>query len=422
MNPKTLFSAIGSAKSVKLGLASNPESSSAWVKTLVDPAHAREYGCRGIPDENQQPTLVLCGRQTYTINLNSFYTSDNRVMYWDSSQQKWLPKATSAILSNLRLETVFIIQGEILQHTYLLASGFGDLSGVGTGEYLLIYRPLGALVSLQARNARLIAQSYTVEWIGKEIDKSGYIEAGYTYAEKGVNYPTVNLDNLGELVSYTSDSDKGVYITSMFNNYDEYRWWKATTARTPTFYFNGGEAQTVSYSDYNDPLSRGAMRKAFVTYRALVDGEGNLDTTWVFRLTVNQVVEKFASYSEGGSDAALYDKASVEDMINLYDSMDLIFPASYNDFKKVWSWIKQNAPKAVGFAGSVMRHFPQTAGIGAALNALVGESGSTNASRFVDFLNEPANPEFLALVDRVTKAVKKQSQPVKKAPGKKRRS
>lgn len=39
------------------------DNAGAWVKTLLDPAHSREYGCRGLPDENRDPTLVYNGRE-----------------------------------------------------------------------------------------------------------------------------------------------------------------------------------------------------------------------------------------------------------------------------------------------------------------------------------------------------------------------
>lgn len=47
-------------------------SSSAWYKSVLDPAHAREYGCVGIPDENKDPSVVVCRRRDGTISPGWF--------------------------------------------------------------------------------------------------------------------------------------------------------------------------------------------------------------------------------------------------------------------------------------------------------------------------------------------------------------
>lgn len=46
--------------------------SSAWYKSVLDPAHAREYGCVGIPDENKDPSVVVCRRRDGTISPGWF--------------------------------------------------------------------------------------------------------------------------------------------------------------------------------------------------------------------------------------------------------------------------------------------------------------------------------------------------------------
>lgn len=383
MNPKMLYEAIGSAKSVKLGLASNPESSSAWVKTLIDPAHAREYGCRGIPDENQQPSLVLCGRDTTTYTPYTLPGNGNSFYYLNDSNV-WT-QGTAGDISFIYVSDVYMFQLGIRNPLMFLYIGWGTYRESSCWVLQLVFS--NTLVNTDNSLARLVAQSSTVSWVGKEIDRAGYFEAGYYLPRAFVGSDaqlTVNIDDFSNLVSFTSDASEGVYAISTFNDYDIYRYWKGTTNYKAIINVLGSQIVLPQRVEYCAPQGFGGMRPYFVHFSVYSSGrDSETNNSWAFRVTTNQVVERLCPYSSGGSDAAIYDRMSVEDMIALYDSFDLLFPASYNDFKKVWNYIKRNGPKALSFVVSVMRHFPNDTvkTVGDAIDMLVNQTKAENFRR-----------------------------------------
>lgn len=392
------MSAIGSAKSVKLGLASNPESSSNWVKTLIDPAHAREYGCRGIPDENQQPTLVLNGRETYTYT-SDFNTGTGSTQYFIKSGTTWT-RLTDGIYQAHWNELYIVMLG--LTRAYVtIYKGWGSSTVTGAVNEAMSVNWVDNMTSTSGNMSRLVAQSATVDWVAQEINRAGYYEAGYLlpkisdHSTSNYMYCDLRLDDIPNLTTYTGNAEDGCYIVATFNDYDTYRYWKGRKQVQMRVRLDGIDVNVGDvYSEYVNPQGFGGMRPYFIHYVGFTTN--NSDATalnpWGLRVTTNQVVETMAPYNAGGSDAAVYDRASVEDMISLYDAVDLIFPASYNDWKKVWGWIKSNSARLPSFAASVMRHFPQTRSLGNALGALIGDEVSLHDA--IDHLKRSDMPGY----------------------------
>lgn len=365
INPKTLYSAIGSAQSVKLGLASNPESSSAWVKTVIDPAHAREYSCRGIPDENQDPTLVYYGRDTLTLTPG--WLSTGNIFQFTGSG--W---ARTSAAKDIVWNSVYIVQtGLVSRNVIIVAIGDGVVNDV---NQVLMARSdvTDATGASPGDTVRLVSQSLTVSWAGKELDRGGIFEAGYVpYVDVQTgsqDQVSVSLDDFSNYATFTSSSDDGVYMIGRFNQYDMYKWWKNVGKLAVSVKSNGGTCAGNEVTEFIAPTAYGAWRPSVVRYVT------NAQQDWILRVTYNTVVEVMRPYNQGGTDSAVYDMDSVQDVIAIYDSLDLIFPARYNDFKKVWNWIKSNAPAAVSLTASVLRHFPSAAGVANALNMLVGQA------------------------------------------------
>lgn len=363
-----MYSAIGGAQSVKLGLASNPESSSSWVKTIIDPAHAREYSCRGIPDENQDPTLVYYGRDTLTLTTEYFGSLTGSTYIYESGAWTASTAATRHVFSD-----VYVIQtGLVVNNIVLVAVGTCTKS-TETRYPVLVYKVITDSTGVGVDDTvRLVAQSLTVGWGGKELNRGGLFEGGYlpfsqTSVDRQSNVTgTLSLDDFPNYATYNAGSADGCYIIGRFNQYDMYKWWKAQGNTQLGLLVNNSFAKVGTALDYVAPVHWGAWRPSVVRY--ITNGEKD----WLLRVTYNTVVELMKPYNAGGTDGALYDMASVQDVIAIYDSMDLIFPSRFNDFKKVWSWIKANGPKAAGVAASLLRHFPRTRKLAMALDILIG--------------------------------------------------
>lgn len=331
----------------------------------MDPAHAREYSCRGIPDENQDPTLVYYGRDT--ITLHPSYYSVNTLWCLEGTAWKKIGSAT-----DIKWDTVYVIQtGDILNNIIVVLVGSGTVSSA-TKSLLSVVIQTGDADVKSGDTARLVAQSLTFSWAGKELNRGGLFESGYVpYSSvkntDGRQTAYLDLGGMPNYATYTGSSEDGCYIVGAFNQYDMYKWWKTAGSKNLVIKVLGYPVTLTFDSEFVVPSTVGGWRTSVVRY--ITNGEAD----WILRLTFNQVVEVLRPYSAGGTDAASYDMASVQDVIAMYDSMDLIFPARFNDFKKVWDWIKSNAPKAIPIAVSVLSHFPQAGSVVAALNCLVGK-------------------------------------------------
>lgn len=362
-----MYSAIGGAQSVKLGLASNPESSSAWVKTVIDPAHAREYSCRGIPDENQDPTLVYYGRDTLTLNAGFFeaLTSTTYALV----NGTW---TASSGMTNFVFSDVYVVQTGLVTNNVLLIA-VGNATRNTATVPVVCYKSITDSTGVGVQDTvRLVAQSLTVGWGGKELNRGGLFEAGYLpfslTSSSSTDSAMLNLDNFPNYATYNAGSADGCYIIGRFNQYDMYKWWKTQGTLELYLMFEDARVKVPANTEYVSPTSWGGWRPSVVRYTT------NGETDWLLRVTYNTVVELMKPYNAGGTDGALYDMASVQDVIAIYDSLDLIFPSKYNDFKKVWNWLKSHAPKALSLAASLLRHFPRTKRVADALDVLVGNT------------------------------------------------
>lgn len=337
-NSSGLVNAIGSAKSVKLGLASSPDASSAWFKTVVDPAHAREYGCRGIPDENHEPTLVLQFRETNIVRSGTFTgtTSSGASFTFTEIRDVYLIQVFGSITSNVWE----VVRGVNEAGAEVIYTGALDISN-------------GAWSTVNWPQARSISNSLTVDWIGTELNRGGYFEAAYLPLEQSVGSSSsgtvysyaIDLSKFGTYTSYTASSDQGAYIVGAINSYDQYRWWRSGSAPKTSLSIkgpNGGtwlikpdETRDLSMEPYGVGTRVSVVR--FVPPSSTSE--------FVIRHTANLAVEVMASPARGGSDGASYDPSAVEMYRTLVDQMTLIFPASYNDLGTLWAGLKGLIPK-----------------------------------------------------------------------------
>ena len=339
-NQHSLISAIGSAKSVKLGLASSPDASSAWFKTVVDPAHAREYGCRGIPDENHEPSLVLQFRKTDMLRSGTIGGTNS------SGSGVEISKITE----------VYVIQVFGLVSTNVITVIRGTNEG---GDEGMSVRSVdvsnSAWKDVKWPQARAISNSLTVDWIGTELNRGGFFEAAYlpmSYVDttprgaSGYYSYGIDLSSFGTYTSYTASSDAGVYVVGAINSYDQYKWWRSGQASYNTVLNITGPSGGVwpisvpVGGDMSlDPFGMGT-RVSVVRYIPPSD-----TSEFVIRYTANAAVEVTASPARGGSDGASYDPAAIEMYRTLADQMVLIFPASYNDLGTLWTSLKNLIPK-----------------------------------------------------------------------------
>lgn len=348
--------------------ASSPEverSASAWVKSVFDPAHARSYGCVGIPDINRNPSVVCSGRidlhlsssflpsrgkdeilPTYVgkqggdfVNVTTIAPSDGQKVNWS--------EVYCAAQSNFGLLLIF--RGDMFNATYTPRGQTVAQSG-DINMLIVQYR---TSIKIQDSSSRAISCSITLEQITNWSDVGGYFTAGHLPVSED---QVANSGNTGfELpewstwdnwVTYSAGSAAGAYAISRPRNLDQMLFW----VEDDTVPLNIGVQGNISLQHYGNHFS--AWDAAFVRYFPV-------KTDWVLRCTLFENREVILPYNQGGQDGARMDKNALHMVLAMCDVEHFIYPASANDLAKVLGRVVKTARKyrkpilaAMGVAGS----------------------------------------------------------------------
>lgn len=338
------MNAIGAAKSVKLGLASVPESTSSWFKTVMDPAHAREYGCNGVPDEAHCPSLILQDRVTQVLTPNSF--------------ARWYTNSTTPVDGTaVKIQDVWIIQSQVASdHFIAWARGTFTPSSGGNAQsgYSLAYIT-NTGPSASAQLARCVAFSATVEYVGIELNRGGYFEAchvpqGAQSGDASVLGVRYNVPEFTNYVSYTARAEQGVYIVCRMNDMDVATMWGPP--RTIKFAVNVNDSIILAGDKTTYWPNPGSGWMANAVHYVTTNVED-----WVLRVTANRTWEVAKSPAEGGRDGVVMDESALKAYLHITDVFDPIYPASFNDLQKVLgkvsTFMKENDKLIGGLAGLV---------------------------------------------------------------------
>lgn len=240
--------------------------SRAWYRTVVDPAHARGYGCVGVPDENQDPTLVLTTRFDGVISNNSL---KNSVCYgWaparfqvpsgsgsssiSYTQDMWLRSTCTGAETVNRVDLIQFPQGVFIQHwigSFHCSATFSNTGADGkpcsismaydTSDILVVVAEGNAKTfsedERQSPQSRVISSSITIENVTAWAQTGGYFNGGhFPQVEAKTNasdfvvsddrseilyqhayFVPVNLDNY---CTYTGGSAAGAYVVARPRN------------------------------------------------------------------------------------------------------------------------------------------------------------------------------------------------------------
>lgn len=336
-NSMRLNDQIAGHRSVRRGLAAIPNTSSAYLRTVLDPAHLMDYNCVGLPDDNKFPTRVIRNMQTHgfpssfrPIGTNSL-TSDSI-----SSVDIWLTDAPGAPL-------LYVAHGT--QH-YVARQAETALTNI---------------VSELKADSRIIARGLTVSQIGPKAQRGGYFQCMQpttyvTYnSTSNVNYYTLDQDNAESNPSAVLEGDSGVYCmltptqpqwNKAFHHLDDSEDVYVTIGHTSTRVWIG-EPGFYSPPD-NTPWHWNVIRyiptTPFKIGRASTsqaDFATDVDTQlWNMRLTVFTSLEYITSKNQS-TDATMSDPAAIAMLYALLEHHICFYPASYNEWRKVLGAVKE---------------------------------------------------------------------------------
>lgn len=325
---------------------------------MLDPAHAREHHCRGIPDENRDPTIIANGRCDGTIGTSNLWNVKNEYIaaaWYYASTWKKMSNPKVAVKSQVNSFTVYtcaqwgtcIIYDGVFQHTE-------GSSSTTSSKIAMLYRSISFNFNMtedaNIRGARAIGVSHTLSNVTAWANKGGFFTAGHVPLTRYFNDTSEAVElatpvKTDEYATYNADSGAGVYGISRPRSVDMMKIFGEEDQDQVSL--GGNTLVGFPYLKYPAP----AWDVVFTSYEPS-------SADWRIRCTQFYVVEANADYSKGGGDGAAYDRSALDFALAILDKEEFLFPASANDFKqvirRVWETVKRwgaSILRAMGIVG-----------------------------------------------------------------------
>lgn len=364
--PMIIGDHITSAKSVRGGLMRVPETSSAYMRTVLDPAHLTEYPCRGIPDDNKDPTRMLRAMNTYGVTANwTLLGTGTNTEATIECVDIWLTDFPACPI-------IFIGVGA--DNTYYCKYITQDeiANKIGDNEF------------------RLVGRGMTIENVGPRAQRGGYFTCSRvtdnTAYDGGndISYWEVNMGSADANVMATFSGDKGVYSTlvpRLQTNMQKFRQLDNNLAvqfRTPSgTKLNGntiGGSSMPNIPGWNWSRVRFVPVTPFAISRPSTSGGFTIKDPldWNLRITVFSAIELKAD-TQTATNAVGRDPAVLNLLFAILEQHSGFYPASYNDLRKVMGAIKRTYKKYKPIIDVAAGYIPYGQNINAALGALLGE-------------------------------------------------
>lgn len=341
---------IRKSKSVSTGIRSlrspMPAYSRAYYATVLDPAHASEYDCLGMPDDNTMPTIVRASRATYNIPMN--LTGE---YYAVADAGGNFAKVN---LTESNITTIYFIQtADSSMDLVVLYNGTFKASNA---TYSWVVKPIlnsGTASFVQRNNStdeyfRVIARSMTISQTGPKVYRSGYF-VGYspkssTQYDDGNNASSrmMDLRNITDYQVFTHPGN-GVYsVLPIVNQPAAVQWRHLDSKETVSLVLPSGTTCTLPSGLFyvDKELDTTAFYSHVVGYFPASNVTSSSQLSII--VTVSTVVERQTAKSEGGTNAVKKDAAVFNVVGALNEVTNGYYPDSYNDLKQVLRKI-QNA-------------------------------------------------------------------------------
>jgi hypothetical protein len=294
-----------------------------------------EYNCTGIPDDNKYPTRVLRNNVTHAFP-SSFSAMGNNTLLEDtiSSIDIWITDAPGVPL-------------------FYIAHGSSD--------YFARHGENGAISQIPAdAESRLVARGVTISQTGPKAYRGGYFQC----MQPNRNTKFNSSDNKEHYVlstpsaisnpSCTLDGVGGVYAVLTPTQPQWTKLFRFIDTSEPIYYINSSGTEVLLSTEngfyalpgeapWHWSCVRYVPPTSFAINRATTAHNFNVnlpDQLWNLRLTVFTEIEWIAD-KNSAIDASMSDPAVIATLYAILEHHAPFYPASYNDFKRVMSKIKQ---------------------------------------------------------------------------------
>lgn len=321
--------------------------SRAWCMAAMDPAHARKYGCVGVPDNNRSPSVVAC-------NIREFLITENSI---PSGIQYYLVRSDGRLdpLASLEKPQIavggYIKQVQIYSHpcfgTFLMCEGNTQIFSPYDDDTAKFDWVGVQLSQFEHDIARPISMGHTVQNVGAWSSMGGFFTAGHLPVDEDFENKSSSTaqrsmvigveKDLTSYVTYHGGSAAGAYNICRMRNLDAATFFADRTLMkfTPSQISESDEANFLNAVSATSALNQltSAWEWAFTTYACVTE-------KFTLRITEYHNVEISRSYAEGGSDGARYDRAALEFVMAILDQHNFCFEAAANDGNRLASKLR----------------------------------------------------------------------------------
>lgn len=338
---------VDAVKSVSGAMVNIPlTSSTAYLKTVLDPVHMADYQCIGIPD----------GTTTYTRMYNQISTYSipevpGDIMANTGAGGAWA-KQTLANFDSLTITTYYIVQTEFAAPLFVFYIGTGTLTGVTGTKDVIGCTQVGdtQISSLAAKSSyRLVAKSMTIDNIGEKMYRGGYFTCmtppaafGYTSSSNADNW-ILDLDvaSTSQVAAYNGDA--GVYaVLRPYSPTAMKLWKKFDASEVLKITWKGATFDwTVTMAQANPQNIGWAQSVVAFTPPSpwTLKASSTTVPNWMLRVTVAQQFEYQVPSAESMTHA-MKDDGVINAVQALMQYHIPYYPASYNDWRKVLGKIR----------------------------------------------------------------------------------
>lgn len=371
------------------------ESSKAFFRTMMDPAHMADYDCNGIPDENTRPVLVSKTVSTTMMPLT------NWVQFISVNGDKVAPGS----MDSFEAQKFYIIQDSnscIRYHLVAYGTGKWTASSAAKKASGWIYgfdtdtSLIGILSTLGAKSYRVVSKGMTVSQVGEKMYRGGYF-TGHKLGTQSSLEPAsdkyrqgIYLSELEPHTVVSYGSEPGVYSVLPIDTKASYcTWRKLDTQENVRLVVatNSGSTVTtdVAVNALDAPMDSDALVShaiGFVPPSPVILGPGLSSITnagsvhIALRVSTFVCIERVTSEQQGGTNACVCDGMVFDVLAGLNEVNSGFYPANYNDWRQVLQKVKQLYRQNHAIVDTVAGALPYGQTVKSVLDALAGVSSA----------------------------------------------
>lgn len=366
--------------------AAVPYGSTAYIRTVLDPAHMTDYGCTGIPDPNTNATLMYMPRSTIVCPA----TSGSEFAF----EGTWT-NATGKCSKRL-INHYYIILTEVVSAVVVIGVGTcNHASSVSTWYASVnVYTEPAENISSDETKVRLVSRGMTVSHVGEQMYRGGFFECLSTpgssaYVDSNNTYKwSANLEKASSCQTFNGTT--GVYAVLKPNNDAAYMTWRSKDAsaeqlqvllpETPGFGFG------VAITGLTRPDMPAFCPCALKYIPPSVVNVDNGSWNWSLRISYYSAYQ-YTTTTANSTNMDNTDPAVIQAMFALMQHHVAYYPASYNDLRKILSNVRDfynKHKKLIDVAAGVIPYGSAVqSGVEALLDAAVGTGGGKRRKRLV---------------------------------------